>query len=109
MQPYVSTFTDRSYKMRRYFVFVTAGLSLLMYSIDATAVAVALPRFIKELDTTVLWAAWTMSLFFIGVVMAMPLAGNLSDSFGRKRFFCFPSFFSLPVLSRAALRPISTP
>jgi EmrB/QacA subfamily drug resistance transporter len=73
--------------MRRYFVFVTAGLSLLMYSIDATAVAVALPRFIKELDTTVLWAAWTMSLFFIGVVMAMPLAGNLSDSFGRKKIF----------------------
>ncbi len=76
--------------MRRYFVFVTAGLSLLMYSIDATAVAVALPRFIKELDTTVLWAAWTMSIFFIGVVMAMPLAGNLSDSFGRKKVF--PSF-----------------
>jgi EmrB/QacA subfamily drug resistance transporter len=75
--------------MRRYLVFATAGLSLLMYSIDGTAVAVALPRFIKELDTTVLRAAWTMSIFFIGVVMAMPLAGNLSDRYGRKRIFLF--------------------
>jgi MFS family permease len=73
--------------MRRYLVFVTAGLSLLMYSIDATAVAVALPRLMKELDTSILWAAWTMSIFFIGVVMAMPLAGNLSDGFGRKKIF----------------------
>jgi EmrB/QacA subfamily drug resistance transporter len=74
-------------QMRRYLIFSTAGLSLLMYSIDGTAVAVAFPTFIKELDTNLLWAAWTMSIYFIGVVTAMPLAGNLSDSFGRKKLF----------------------
>jgi EmrB/QacA subfamily drug resistance transporter len=74
-------------QMRRYFIFFTAGLSLLMYSIDGTAVAVAFPTFIKDLDTNLLWAAWTMSIYFIGVVTAMPLAGNLSDSFGRKKIF----------------------
>jgi EmrB/QacA subfamily drug resistance transporter len=58
-----------------------------MYSIDGTAVAVAFPKFIKELNTNVLWAAWTMSIFYIGVVTAMPLAGRLSDSIGRKRIF----------------------
>jgi EmrB/QacA subfamily drug resistance transporter len=58
-----------------------------MYSIDGTAVAVAFPKFIKELNTNVLWAAWTMSIFYIGVVTTMPLAGKLSDSFGRKKIF----------------------
>ncbi|MCX5810218.1 MAG: DHA2 family efflux MFS transporter permease subunit [Proteobacteria bacterium] len=73
--------------MRRYFIFVTAGLGLLMHSIDSTIIAVAFPNFITELHTNVLWAAWTISVFFIGVAMAMPLAGSLSDTFGRKRVF----------------------
>jgi EmrB/QacA subfamily drug resistance transporter len=73
--------------MRRYFIFVSAGLGLLMYSIDGTVVAVAFPSFIKELHTNVLWAAWTMSIFFIAVTMALPLAGKLSDGFGRKKVF----------------------
>jgi EmrB/QacA subfamily drug resistance transporter len=73
--------------MRRYIIFLTVSLSLLMYSIDGTAVAVAFPNFIRELGTNVLWAAWTMSIFFIGVVTTMPLAGNLSDTYGRKKIF----------------------
>ena len=73
--------------MRRYIIFVIAGFALLMYSIDGTVVAVAFPNLIKDLDTNVLWAAWTISIFFIAVTMAMPLAGNLSDSFGRKKVF----------------------
>ncbi len=73
--------------MRRYLVFATASLSLLMYTIDGTAVAVALPSFIRDLHTDVLWAGWTMAMFTIGVCVAMPLAGNLSDNFGHKKVF----------------------
>ena len=73
--------------MRRYFIFVSAGLSLLMYSIDSTVVAVAFPHFIKDLGTNVLWAAWTISIYLIAVTSVMPLMGNLSDSFGRKKVF----------------------
>ncbi len=73
--------------MRRYLVFITAGLSLFMYAIDGTVVAVAFPNFTRELQANVLWSAWTISVFFIAVTMAMPLAGNLSDSFGRKQVF----------------------
>ena len=73
--------------MRRYLIFVAAGLSLLMSSIDGTVVAVALPNLIKDLGTNVLWAAWTISIYFIATTMAMPMAGNLSDSFGRKNVF----------------------
>lgn len=73
--------------MRRYLIFVCAGLALLMYSIDGTVVAVAFPNFIRELGSNVLWTGWTISVFLIGVASTMPLAGNLSDSFGRKRIF----------------------
>jgi EmrB/QacA subfamily drug resistance transporter len=73
--------------MRRYLIFASAGLSLLMYAIDATVVAVAFPHFIKDLGTNVLWAAWTISIYLVAVTSVMPLMGNLSDSFGRKRVF----------------------
>jgi EmrB/QacA subfamily drug resistance transporter len=63
-----------------------------MYAIDATVVAVAFPNFTRELHTTVLWSAWTISIFFIAVTMAMPLAGTLTDSFGRKRLLLISLF-----------------
>jgi EmrB/QacA subfamily drug resistance transporter len=71
--------------MRRYLIFASAGLGLLMYSIDSTVVAVAFPNFIKDFGTNVLWAAWTISIYLIAVTSVMPLMGNLSDGFGRKK------------------------
>ena len=73
--------------MRRYLIFAIAGLGLLMSSIDGSVVAVAFPHLIRDLGTNVLWAAWTMSIYFIAITMAMPIGGNLSDSFGRKNVF----------------------
>jgi len=79
-----------------------------MSAIDVTVVAVAFPHFMKDLHTNVLWAAWTISVYAIGVTAAMPLAGNLSDSFGRKKVFIGSSPFSLPVLSPAVSHPTSS-
>jgi len=75
--------------MHRYLIFAGAGLSLFMYSIDSTAVAVAFPNFISDFGTNVLWAAWTMSIYMVAVTSVMPLMGNLSDSFGRKKVYLF--------------------
>ena len=73
--------------MRRYVIFVSAGLSLLMYSIDGSAVAVAFPSFMNEFGTNVLWAGWTISIYLVAITSVMPLAGKLSDSFGSKKVF----------------------
>jgi EmrB/QacA subfamily drug resistance transporter len=73
--------------LRRYLIFASAALSLFMYSIDSTAVAVAFPNFIREFNTNILWAAWTLSIYMVAVTSMMPLMGNLSDSFGRKPVF----------------------
>jgi EmrB/QacA subfamily drug resistance transporter len=73
--------------MRRYLIFASVGTGLLMYTIDSTAVAVAFPNFIKDFDTNVLWAAWTISIYLVSVTSVMPLMGNLSDTFGRKKVY----------------------
>jgi EmrB/QacA subfamily drug resistance transporter len=73
--------------MRRYLIFASGGLSLFMYSIDSTAVAVAFPHFIRDFGTNVLWAGWTISIYMVAVTSVMPLMGKLSDSFGRKNLF----------------------
>ncbi len=73
--------------MRRYVIFASAGLSLLMYAIDGSAVAVAFPLFMKEFNTNVLWAGWTISIYLVAITSVMPLAGKLSDSFGSKKVF----------------------
>ena len=73
--------------MHRYLIFISVGLGLLMYTIDSTAVAVAFPNFIKEFDTNVLWAGWTISIYLVAVTSVMPLMGNLSDNFGRKKVY----------------------
>lgn len=73
--------------MRRYFIAISAGLSLLMYAIDSTVVAVAFPHFIRDFGTNVLWAGWTISIYLVAVTSIMPLMGKLSDTFGRKRIF----------------------
>ncbi len=73
--------------MRRYLIFASAGLSLLMWSIDSTAVAVALPSFMLDFGTNVLWAGWTISIYMVAMTSVMPLAGKLSDSFGPKKIF----------------------
>jgi EmrB/QacA subfamily drug resistance transporter len=73
--------------MRRYLIFASGGLSLLMYSIDSTAVAVAFPHFMRDFDTNVLWAGWTISIYMVAVTSLMPLMGKLSDTLGRKNLF----------------------
>jgi EmrB/QacA subfamily drug resistance transporter len=66
-------------------MFITAGVSLMMWAIDGTVVAVAFPKLMKDLGSDVIWAGWTISIYSVAVTIIMPLSGNLSDTFGRKR------------------------
>jgi len=74
-------------KMRPYLIFASAGLSLLMHAMDVTMVAVAFPHLMKEFNTNVLWAGWTVSIYLLAVTSVMPLMGTLSDNLGRKKVF----------------------
>ena len=68
-------------------MFVGACLAVLMPSIDQTIVATALPTITRGLHTTIAWSVWTVTAYQLGMVMATPVAGRLSDTLGRRRMF----------------------
>jgi EmrB/QacA subfamily drug resistance transporter len=72
---------------RAYLFFGLAGLSLLMFSIDSTVVSVALPSMMRELNTNLVWLGWTLTAYMLTQTSVMPLAGKLTESFGRMRVF----------------------
>ncbi|HZQ98080.1 MAG TPA: MFS transporter [Chloroflexota bacterium] len=72
---------------RRYVFFVLAALSLMMFSIDSTIVAVALPTMTADLRTNLVWIGWTLTAYQLTQTIVLPLAGKLAESFGRARVF----------------------
>jgi EmrB/QacA subfamily drug resistance transporter len=76
-----------SLSRRRYLIFAVVGLALLMSSIDSTIVAVGLHTIMNEFHTSLAWVAWTLIGFQLASTIILPLAGKLSDEFGRKRIF----------------------
>lgn len=80
---------------RRYVVFAVTMLAILMASIDGTIVSTALHTITRGLHTTVGWSAWTITAYSLGSILALPIAGRLSDSLGRRRMFLvFVSVFT---------------
>lgn len=68
-------------------VFPIVALSLLMITIDSTIVATALHALQKDLDTSVSWAGWTMTIYSFGFVLMLPLSAKLSTHFGHRIVF----------------------
>jgi EmrB/QacA subfamily drug resistance transporter len=73
--------------VRRNLIFAIVSIGLFMASIDQTIVATALPAIQKELHTQINWSSWTITIYALGQVVAMPMAGKISDMYGRKRVF----------------------
>ncbi|GAA3081857.1 MDR family MFS transporter [Pseudonocardia yunnanensis] len=72
---------------RRWTVFAVIAIALLMASIDQTSVATALPAIQNDLGGSLAWSSWTITVYALGQIMSMPIAGKLSDQFGRKTIF----------------------
>src|SRR6202451_511134 len=72
---------------RRRLVFAIVSLGLFMASVDATIVATALHPIGQSLHSTINWTAWTITIYQLGQIIAMPLAGKVSDQFGRKNVY----------------------
>ncbi|MGH7158579.1 MAG: MFS transporter [Acetobacteraceae bacterium] len=72
---------------RRPLVFTIVALALIMMSLDGTIVATVLHSLQHELRTSVNWAGWTITGYSFGFVLMLPVSGNLSERFGRRRVF----------------------
>lgn len=90
----------------RYLFFGLAGLGLLMVSINATIVAVAIPTLTTALNTSLNWVSWTLTSYLLVQIVAMPVLGGLSDSLGRKRVFMFCIAFGACVFGFYSFAPL---
>jgi MFS family permease len=72
---------------RRWVIFSVVSVALLMSSIDQTIVATALPVLHTDLHAPINWAAWTITVYSLGRVLVLPLAGRISDQYGRSAIF----------------------
>src|ERR1700751_3068198 len=84
---------------RRRLVLAIVSIGLFMSSVDQTIVATALPAIERELHATLNWSGWTISIYALGQVIALPMAGKISDMYGRKKVFMVSAAaFTLPSL-----------
>ncbi|WP_243866523.1 MFS transporter [Actinophytocola oryzae] len=70
-------------------MFAVVAMALFMASMDQTIVATALNAIQGDLHAELNWSGWTITIYSLGQIIAMPLAGKLGDHFGRKKVFLF--------------------
>src|SRR4051794_15070527 len=72
---------------RRWIFFALASVSMLMFSIDWTIVAVAIRTIVDDFDTTLALTGWTITGFSLAQTSALPLVGKVGEQFGQLRVF----------------------
>lgn len=80
-------------------MFLIVSLALLMSSVDQTIVATALSAIQDALHARINWSSWTITVYALGRVVILPIAGRVSDLYGRRRIF----FASVAVFTLASL------
>lgn len=68
-------------------IYSVVCIALLMASIDQTIVATALTTIQHDLHTQVKWSSWTITVYSLGQLVTLPVAGKIADNYGRKRIF----------------------
>ncbi|ADG77587.1 Drug resistance transporter, EmrB/QacA subfamily OS=Tsukamurella paurometabola (strain ATCC 8368 /DSM / CCUG 35730 / CIP 100753 / JCM 10117 / KCTC 9821/ NBRC 16120 / NCIMB 702349 / NCTC 13040) OX=521096 GN=Tpau_0954 PE=4 SV=1 [Tsukamurella paurometabola] len=72
---------------RKQLVLLTCSLSLLIVSMDATIVNVALPSIRTDMSATVQQLQWVVDVYTLTLAGLLVLAGAGADRFGRRRVF----------------------
>src|SRR5215831_3584832 len=71
---------------------IIACIGVFITAMDQTVVVTALPKIIADPGINIPFtqldhAAWIISAYLLGFVIAMPLMGRVSDMYGRRRIF----------------------
>ncbi|HEX2103719.1 MAG TPA: MFS transporter [Solirubrobacteraceae bacterium] len=65
-------------------VLATVALAGALVPLNSTMIAVALPRLVEDLDTSLRAAAWLVTAYLIAMASLQPVAGKLGDRLGRR-------------------------
>ncbi len=77
---------ERSKHRVRKFIMLGLGLGMLVASLDQTVVGTSLPKIVGDLGGWNLFA-WLFTAYMLAEVLAIPVAGKMSDRYGRKPVF----------------------
>jgi EmrB/QacA subfamily drug resistance transporter len=72
---------------RRWYALVVVCLAMLMNTLDATVVNVALPKIQHDLNFTQAGLAWVIDAYLVAFAGFLLMAGRLGDLVGRKKVF----------------------
>ena len=84
VQPLTSE--ERSKNRTRKFIMIGLALGMLVSSLDQTVVGTSLPRIVGDLGGMSMFA-WLFTAYMLGEALAIPIAGKMSDRYGRKPIF----------------------
>ncbi|HEX4417590.1 MAG TPA: DHA2 family efflux MFS transporter permease subunit [Kofleriaceae bacterium] len=83
----IATPSHRGSPVRPNLVLAICCMSLLMVSMDATIVNVALPALRRDLGSSTSGLQWVIDAYTMVVASLLMLSGSLADRFGRRRTF----------------------
>src|SRR5690348_15862576 len=87
VDPIAPTELERPRSRRRYVIFAIVSIALFMASVDQTIVATALGTLPHDMHAQVNWSRWTITVYALGQILVMPLAGRVSVQYGRRWVF----------------------
>lgn len=71
----------------RHLMFALLSFSLLTVIMQFGMISVSLREMTTDLDAPLRWSGWVLTIFMVGQVIAMPVAGRLADRFGARLVF----------------------
>ncbi|MGH7203422.1 MAG: MFS transporter [Candidatus Levyibacteriota bacterium] len=81
----MKTLTDIT-QQQKIIVMIGTILAMFLAALDQTIVGTAMPKIVKELNGLE-HLSWVFTAYMLASTVTVPLAGKLSDIFGRKLFF----------------------
>ena len=77
---------ERKRRLSRSFIMLGLALGMLLSSLDQTVVGTSLPKIVAELGGMSLYS-WLFTAYMLASTITIPIAGKLSDRYGRKPVF----------------------
>lgn len=72
---------------------VIFAIGVFMAALDNGIITSSLTTLIYSFGVSPTWGAWTITLYTLGLAVSVPIAGKMSDRYGRKRLFMIEVIF----------------